>query len=421
MTTLLVVLFATYERELVSISQHIYLDNHASTRCDPRVVDAMLPYFSEKFANPSSSQHRSGRDVANAITVSRQEIADTLGGDVSEIVFTSGATESNNLGILGSVRYSTGARRRVFVSAVEHPSVLACARSLASSSIEVVVIPVDRFGTVDLDWLKEELNESVLLVSVQAANNEIGTIQPISKIVELAHHVGAIAHCDAAQAFGKLQIDVRDSDLDLLSVSAHKLYGPKGVGALYVKHGVKNAAICPLQYGGNQESGLRPGTLNVPAVVGFGVASRIAREEMQQDIIRTRELRNRLETAMLAVGEVRVNGDLRSRLVGSLSLTLTNVDAEALIANVPEIAFSSGAACSSGSIDPSTTLLAIGLSRKDAFETIRMCVGRFTTEPEIDCAAQLLTRGVAYIRSVDLSPDLHATRVAMPQGSQLEY
>jgi cysteine desulfurase len=360
----------------------------------------MLPFFSRDFANPSSSQHHSGREASRAVDIAREHVAEALGADPAELLFTSGATESNNVAILGIARHSGLARKKLFVSAIEHSCVVNSSRSLRRSGYDVITIPVNRRGTVDLDWLREKLDDSVLLVSVQAASNEIGTIQPIAEIAALSHGVGATFHCDAAQAFGKITIDVRKCGIDLLSLSAHKVYGPKGVGALYVRGGLRAAPLSPVLFGGGQESGLRPGTLNVPGIVGLGIASRIAAEELQTESLRVQLLRDRLQMALLQASGCTVNGSQEERLPGNLSLTVQSVDAEALIANSPEVVFSSGAACSAGTIDPSPVLLAIGLTRQEAFETIRICVGRYTTDSDIDFAAERLCGAIALVRSM---------------------
>ena len=377
----------------------VYLDYHASTPCDPRVVEAMLPYFVEHYANPSSSQHASGREAAKAVGAGRESVAEAIGADPAEIVFTSGATESNNLAIQGLARATSGARRKILVSTIEHKCVLGAARSLRELGFAIETIPVDAAGVLDLGRLVERVDDTTLLVSVQAANNEIGTIQAVAEIAQVVHRVGAAFHCDAAQAFGRIPVDVRAWDVDLLSLSAHKAYGPKGVGALYVRGGARSAPLSPLLHGGGQESGLRSGTLNVPGIVGFAVAADIGMAGMDRETERVCRLRDRLEHLLHAsLGGVQVNGAKNRRLAGNSSLTFIGADAEAVIGNARELSLSTGAACASGAIDPSHVLVAIGLDRGQAFQTLRIGIGRFTMPDDIDFAAERLSAAVLRVR-----------------------
>jgi cysteine desulfurase len=359
----------------------------------------MLPYFVEHYANPSSSQHRYGRDAAAAVAIGREKLGGAIGAASQEIVFTSGATESNNLAILGFARADATERREVVVSAIEHKCVLAAAESLRTAGFRVLIAPVDAQGIVDLGWLIDHIGDSTALVSIQAANNEIGTIQAIAEIAQVIHRVGAAFHCDAAQALGRVPIDVRDWDVDLLSLSGHKAYGPKGIGALYIRGGARSAPLVPLLLGGGQESGLRSGTLNVPGIVGFGVAADLATSQLTQETDRIRRMRDRLEARLLVeLPGTSVNGDRDKRLCGNSSLTFEGADAEAIIANAPELAVSTGSACSSGAIGPSYVLQAIGLSRELAFQTLRIGLGRFTMPDDIEGAVSVLTRAVRHVR-----------------------
>lgn len=375
------------------MSDLVYLDNHATTPCDPLVIEAMLPYFGEVYGNPASALHAPGNAAAEAVEEAREQVAVLLGAMRGEVIFTSGATESNNLALFGLARGAGEGRRRIVTTAVEHKAVLAPCQELERQGFDVVVLPVNEKGTVDLAAAEEAINEDTLLVSVQAANNEIGTIQPVAQMARLAHGTGAILHCDAAQAVGKVPVDVEAWDVDLLSVSAHKLYGPKGVGALYMRGGPYAFPVSPLLVGGGQEKGLRAGTLNVPGIVGLGEACRLSEQRLPEESVRIGALRDRLEGAVLsAAPAVRRNGALENRLPGNSSLTFTGIDAEALVVNAPELAISTGSACTSGAPEPSHVLLAIGLSRNEAYGTIRVGVGRFNTEEEIDRAAMSISK-----------------------------
>jgi len=366
----------------------IYLDYHASTPCDPSVVEAMLPYFLERFANPSSTVHKAGQRTANAVSAARQTVGDAIGALPAEIVFTAGATESNNLALQGLARAAPSDRRRIVSSVIEHKSVLQTLMFLQPQGFDVVLVPVDGEGSIDLAALVDAVDDTTAFVSVQAASNEIGTIQPLEEISQIAHRSGAAFHSDAAQAMGRIPIDVGAWGVDLMSLSGHKCYGPKGVGCLYVRGGVRAAPMDPLLFGGGQEGGLRPGTHNVPGIVGLAKAVEIATESRETETERIGVLRDRFEQLIAEqFPAVRRNGCVRRRLAGNSSLTFSGVDAEALIANLSDIAVSTGSACSSGAIDPSHVLTAIGLSREEAHETIRVGLGRFTMEGEVLTAA----------------------------------
>ncbi len=371
----------------------VYLDHHATTPCDPRAVEAMLPHFREAYGNPSSSVHAAGREAADAVDVARAQVAGLIGAYEGEIVFTGGATEANNLAILGLVRGASVGRNRIVTSAIEHKAVLGPCLELEKLGFEVIILAVDGLGRVDLDAAKEAITENTLLVSVQAASNEIGTIQPVAEMSRLAHDCGALFHCDAAQAVGKVPVDVEEWDVDLLSISAHKFYGPKGVGALYVRGGPYALPIAPLMIGGGQERGLRAGTLNVPGIVGFGTACEVYEQLMPEEAIRIAALRDHLEGGLLeAVPSIKRNGDLENRLPGNSSLTFLGIDAESLILNTLDLAISSGSACTSGAPEPSHVLLAMGLDRIETRQTIRVGVGRFTTEEDISQATSSILR-----------------------------
>lgn len=366
----------------------IYLDHHSSTPVDPRVLQAMMPFWTENAANPSNPYHPLGRRAADAVESAREQVASLIGARRTEIVFTSGATESNNIAILGTALAHIGHRRRIVTCAVEHKSVLEPCRWLAERDFEVVILPVDPLGHVHLSELERAVNEDTLLVSIQLANNEIGTIQRMETISRIVHERGALMHCDGAQAVGKIPVNVQVMDIDMLSFSAHKLYGPKGVGALYVRGGFKRARLQPLVFGGGHEWTVRPGTLNVPAIVGFGEACRICAEEMGDEGQRTGRLRDRLEE--LLINEIPLldrNGDPSNRLPNNSSITFPDIEADALLLNLPDVALSTGSACTSRALEPSHVLQAIGLSRERSYQTVRIGIGRFNTEQQVERAA----------------------------------
>ena len=377
----------------------IYLDSGATTPCDPRVVDAMLPFFYEQFGN-ASSPHFAGARADEAVEIAREQVATLLGAQANEITWTSGATESNNLAIRGLAHSalrgplahkSAGKRRIIAVSALEHKSVGEVARALESEGFEIVVLPVDEQGTVRLDEARALISENTLIVSVQAANGEIGTIQPLQKLADLAHECGALFHCDAAQAAGKIPLDVAQLGVDLMSLSAHKMYGPQGVGALWMRRGLRPLLV-PQQFGGGQERGLRAGTLNLPGIVGMGAACQICQREMPEEGARLSELRDDLEQQMRSsVPALKLNGARTQRLPHLSSLTFSGVDTNLLMAHLPQLALSSGAACDSGAPGPSKTLQIIGLSREDATSTLRFGLHRFNTSEQIIQAVKLFT------------------------------
>ncbi len=373
----------------------IYLDYNATTPCDPRVLEKMLPYFGETYGNPSNGFHLQGRNSQKAIDHAREQVAGLIGAQSSELVFTSGATESDNLAILGVARlHRNGPRKKIVTSAIEHKAVLLACEKLRSEGFEVVVLPVDTEGTVDLSAAAKAIDERTLLVTVHGANNEIGTVQPIRQLAELAHSHGSLFHCDGAQAVGKILVDVEQWDIDLLSISAHKIYGPKGVGALYIRGGFGSIPMEPLWYGGGQEHGLRSGTMNVPGIVGFGAASAICAEEFEVDGKRLCTLRDSLEQGLAArVAPLIVNARNARRLPNTSSLTFPNVDADALILNADAIMIGTGSACTSGAVEPSHVLTAIGLSRELASSTIRVSLGRFCQEDQISTVIESLVRG----------------------------
>ena len=370
----------------MSLGSPIYLDYNSTTPCAPEVVAEMLPHFTTEYGN-ASSPHAMGRRAANAVAVARERVAATIGCQSSQVVFTGGATEANNLALLGLSRATVG-RRKVIVSAVEHKSVLGPAAKLAEQGYAVTTLGVDCNGRVDLAAAQTVVDSDTLIVSVQAANNETGVIQPIAELCQLAHAEGALFHCDAAQALGKVPLDVSELDVDLASFSGHKVYGPKGIGALFVGPRAGGQTLRALQFGGGHERQLRPGTLNVPGIVGFGAACRIASVLCDDELARLSELREELEKDLLRrLPGSRINAKAAERLPGTSSLTIPGLPAEMLIANLTRVCIAEGSACSSWAPGPSHVLLAMNLSRLEAEATTRISLGRYTSREEIHAAA----------------------------------
>lgn len=362
----------------------IYLDYNATTPCDPRVTQAMLPYFTEIYGNPANGLHVLGRKAARAVELAREQVASLIGANPREIFFTSGATESNHLAILGVAEYAPPTSRKIITCAIEHKSVLAPCKRLAEHGFEVIILPVDKNGLINLEDLENALDTHTFLVSIQAANNEIGTLQSIVEIAALAHRYGALIHTDAAQAIGKIPVDVNKWDIDILSFSAHKIYGPKGTGGLYVRGGKSRIPIRPILEGGGQESGLRAGTLNVPAIVGFGMACEIAMEELPSEQIRLQTYRDELEYGLLTtVPGLIINARYAPRLPNTTNITIQGIETEALLLSLPDLMMSTGSACNTGAPEPSYVLQSIGLTRKQASASIRISLGRMTKKEDI--------------------------------------
>jgi cysteine desulfurase len=376
-----------------SPNRPVYLDNQATTRCDPRVVAVMLPFFSEQYGNPHSVEHIMGTAAETAVETARAQVAALIGAEPREIVFTSGATESNNIAIKGAARYAarTGEpSRRVITTATEHKCVLESVADLAAEGFEPVFLPVQPDGLIDPDALREALSTPTLLVSIMTVNNETGIIQDIPALASITKEAGALFHTDAAQAVGKLKLDVNAWRIDLLSVSGHKLYGPKGVGALYVRRRPR-VRLAPLFSGGGQERGLRSGTLPAPLLVGFGEACRLAAAEMEAEAARISDLRDRLLARLNeAIPGLRLNGSTAARIPGNLNLTFPAAEAGELMARTPMLCVSTGSACSSAELEPSYVLRALGLSDEAAARSLRIGIGRFTSPADIDYAAAAL-------------------------------
>jgi len=379
----------------------IYLDYNATTPVDPAVLDAMLPYFAESFGN-ASSVHSPGQRARGAVDASRASVAALMGAKPSEIVFTSGGTESDNLALFGVVAASQEPRKHIVTTAIEHHAVLNAAQALEKLGIAVTYVPVGREGVVDPEDIRRALKPETILISVMHANNELGTIQPIEEIGRIAAAAKVIFHCDAVQTAGKIPLDVNRLGVDLLTISAHKFYGPKGAGAIYVRSGTP---LEPQFHGGHHERDRRPGTENVPGIVGLGKAAELARKNMMTDCARITTLRNRLEDALLATcAEARVNGNRAQRVSNTSNISFHAAGGEALVIalDLQGIACSTGAACSSGAVGPSHVLMAIGLSPDEARSSLRFSLGRNTTPEEIDQAIALIPQAVERLRA--LSP-----------------
>jgi cysteine desulfurase len=378
----------------------IYLDYNSTTPVDPRVLAAMLPYLAENFGN-ANSIHSSGQRARAAVDAARQAVAELLGAKAAEIVFTCGGTEADNLAIFGIVNPCDQPRKHVVTTAIEHHAVLNTAQALEKQGVDVTYVPVSREGIVDPEDIREAIRPETVLLSVMLANNEIGTIQPIEEISRIAAEEDVYFHCDAVQAAGKMAIDVRKLGVDLLSISGHKLYAPKGVGALFVKTGTE---LGPMFFGGHHERDRRPGTENVPGIVGLGKAAQLAMENLDADAPRLAALRDRFENALLALPGVRVNGSVRQRAPNTSNLSFDAAGGEALVIalDLQGVMCSSGAACSSGAVEPSHVLTAIGLTPDQARSSLRFSLGRPTTEQEIDEAIRIIPPVVERLRA--LSP-----------------
>ena len=375
-------------------NQPVYLDNQATTRCDPRVVQAMLPFFSEHYGNPHSVEHAMGQTAEAAVEAARAQVAALIGAEVREIIFTSGATEANNIAIKGAARFAAGMgapNRRIITVATEHKCVVESVADLAAEGFEPVILPVRPDGLLDPEALRQALVTPTLLVSVMAVNNETGVIQDIPALAAISKDAGALFHSDLAQALGKIPLDMTGWKVDLASISGHKLYGPKGVGALFVRRRPR-VRLAPLFSGGGQERGLRSGTLPAALIVGLGEACRLATAEMAAETDRISRLRaGLLDRLQRDVPGIRLNGSRHARIAGNLNLTFPAATASDLLAALPDLCVSTGSACSSAEIEPSYVLRALGLSDQEAARTLRIGIGRFTSAADIDYAAAALS------------------------------
>jgi cysteine desulfurase len=386
----------------------VYMDNHATTRTDPRVVQTMLPYFTEKFGNAGSRNHRFGWEAEQAVDHAREQVAELISAAPREIVFTSGATEADNLALKGVAALYRHKGNHVVTVVTEHKAVLDPCKRLQRDGFRVTYLPVDRFGLVTPEQVAEAITDQTLLVSVMAANNEIGTLQPIRDIGRVCKRKGVLFHTDAAQAAGKVPLDVEEMGIDLLSLSAHKMYGPKGVGALYVRRSEPRVRLEPQIDGGGQERGLRSGTLPVPLIVGFGAAAELCSVEMAGEAKRLLGLRDRLREGILGrLEDVTLNGHPTERLPGNLNLSFAFIEGEALLMALKDVAVSTGSACTTANPEPSYVLKALGVPDDLARGSLRFGLGRFNTEEEVDFAVGEVARAVRYLRGISPAYEMH--------------
>ncbi len=383
----------------------IYLDNHATTPLDPRVLEAMMPYFTGKFGNAASRNHQFGWEAEAGVEQAREQIAKLIGATAKEIIFTSGATESNNLAIKGVAEMYKEKGNHIITSVTEHKAVLDTCKRLEKYGYRVTYLPVNADGLISLDDLKNAIEPKTILVSIMSANNEIGVLQPVDEIGAICKEKGIIFHTDAVQAAGKVPVDVNKSNISLLSLTAHKMYGPKGVGALYVRRKNPRVQLSAIIDGGGHERGMRSGTLNVPGIVGFGKAAELAMQEMPEESKRLAALRDRLQAKLLKdLDEVHVNGTMETgkHLPGNLNISFVYVEGESLLMGINDIAVSSGSACTSATLEPSYVLKALGLGDDVAHSSIRFGIGRFNNQAEIDYVADKMITTVKKLR--ELSP-----------------
>ncbi|MCZ6515527.1 MAG: IscS subfamily cysteine desulfurase [Acidobacteria bacterium] len=381
----------------------IYMDHHATTPVDPRVLERMIPYFTEIFGNAASRNHEFGWKAEEGVDRARSEVAKLINATAKEIIFTSGATESDNLALKGVAGMYREKGDHIITLTTEHKAVLDCCKRLEKEGLRVTYLPVDKEGLVDLDDLRRAITDKTILISIMAANNEIGVLQPVGEIGKIAHEKGVLFHTDASQAVGKIPLDVQEMNIDLLSISAHKMYGPKGVGALYVRRKKPRVQLKAIIDGGGHERGMRSGTLAVPNIIGLGAACEICRQEMADESVRLRALRDRLHQRLTSqLEEVYVNGDLERRLPNSLNLSFAYVEGESLLMGIKDVAVSSGSACTSASLEPSYVLKALGVGEDLAHTSIRFGLGRFNTKEEVDFVADRVIETVERLR--ELSP-----------------
>lgn len=381
----------------------IYFDNHATTPADPRVVEAMLPYFTDRFGNAASRNHKYGWEAEEAVEVARAQIAALIGASPKEIVFTSGATESDNLAIKGAAHMYRDKGDHIITAVTEHKAVIDSCKRLEKEGFRVTYLPVRPDGLIDLDQVRDTITGKTTLITIMAANNEIGVLQPVAEIGAIARERGVLFHTDAVQAVGKVPFDVNAMKVDLASVTAHKIYGPKGVGALYVRRRNPRVLLSPIIDGGGHERGMRSGTLNVPGLVGFGKACELAGQEMAAERARVRALRDRLNHKLHdGLDELYINGSMEFRLPGNLNISFAYVEGESLLMGINDVAVSSGSACTSASLEPSYVLKALGAGDELAHSSIRFGIGRFNTEEEVDYVATKLVTVVSKLR--EMSP-----------------
>jgi cysteine desulfurase len=381
----------------------IYMDNHATTQLDPRVLEAMMPYFTEVFGNAASRNHEFGWKAEEAVDKAREQIAALIGATPKEIVFTSGATESNNLALKGIAEMYSERGNHIITQVIEHKAILDTCKRLEKDGVRVTYLPVKTDGRIDLDQLRDAITDKTILISIMYANNEIGAVQPMAEIAKIAKEKGVLFHSDAVQAVGKIPVNVQTDGIDVLSMTAHKVYGPKGVGALYVRRRNPRVQITAQMDGGGHERGMRSGTLNVPGIVGLGAACEIAHKEMAEESKRLMGLRDRLKDKLTgALDEVYINGSWEHRLPHNLNISFNYVEGESLLMGINDIAVSSGSACTSATLEPSYVLKALGAGDDLAHSSIRFGLGRFNTVEEVDYVAAKVIDVVQKLR--ELSP-----------------
>ncbi len=382
--------------------QPIYLDYQATTPMDPRVLEAMMPYFTYKFGNPGSRSHAYGWEAEEGVEKARGQVAKLIGADEKEVIFTSGATESNNLAIRGVAEFYKDRKNHIITTMTEHKCVLDTCRHLEQQGFEVTYLPVQKNGLLDLDVLRAAITDRTVLVSVMAVNNEIGVIQPLAEIGKICREKKVFFHTDAAQAAGKIPLDVEAMNIDLMSLSGHKIYGPKGIGALYVRRKPR-VRLVPMIVGGGQERGFRSGTLPTPLCVGLGEAAEICMKEMDGEARRLKKLQDRMLKGLQSkLTDLVINGDLEHRIPGNLNISFAYVEGESLMMGIKGLSVSSGSACTSASLEPSYVLRALGVEEDMAHTSLRIGLGRFTTEQEVDTAVDELVRHVTKLR--EMSP-----------------
>ena len=388
---------------MATLNQPIYMDNQATTPVDPRVLDAMFPYFGERFGNAASRNHQFGWDAEEGVTKAREQVAALINASPKEIVFTSGATESDNLALKGVAEMYSQKGDHIITCVTEHKAVIDSAKHLEKQGTRITFLPVEKNGRIDLDDLNRAITDKTILISIMTANNEVGVVQDIGEIGRIAREHGVLFHTDAVQAVGKIPFDVQEMNVDIASISAHKMYGPKGVGAIYVRRRNPRVLLSPIMDGGGHERGMRSGTLNVPGIVGFGMAAELARNELEEESARLFRLRERLRTGLAAnLDELYINGDMEHRIPGNLNISFAYVEGESLLMGIDDIAVSSGSACTSASLEPSYVLKALGVGEDLAHTSIRFGLGRFNTEEEVDYVVDKVTHTVLRLR--ELSP-----------------
>jgi cysteine desulfurase len=390
-------------KTLKTLGRPIYMDNQATTPVDPRVLDAMLPFFGEQFGNAASRNHLFGWEAEEGVALARKQIAALINASPKEIIFTSGATESDNLALKGAAEMYSEKGDHIITCVTEHKAILDSAKHLEKQGLRITYLPVAKNGLIDLDELKQAITEKTILISIMTVNNEVGVVQPIKQIGQIARDAGVLFHTDAVQAVGKIPFDVQDMNVDIASLSAHKMYGPKGVGAIYVRRRNPRVLLSPIMDGGGHERGMRSGTLNVPGIVGFGMAAELAMNELEEESARLLALRERLRTKLEAnLDELYINGDMEHRIPGNLNISFAYVEGESLLMGIDDIAVSSGSACTSASLEPSYVLKALGVGEDLAHTSIRFGLGRFNTEEEVDYVVDKVSHTVQRLR--ELSP-----------------